>query len=137
MGREPWDPSLAGEGGFCEDVWALIGKQLRDIGAVRIRETRAGSGFDDTEVCFFSVSDKIIAIPYSPRDGPTCFIRDAEDAELSQYETWDTLWHVLGMDRHPDTFEGLNEYLAQFPTGFQEMIEFTGTCLVKYFAGIR
>jgi hypothetical protein len=124
-------------GGFCEDVRVLIGEELRDIGATHFKDTRAGSGMDETEACFFSASDKIIAIRYSARDGATCFIRDAGSAELSQYETWDTLWHVLDMDKNTETDEGLIEYLGMFPRGYQESIEFIGTCLVKNFGSAR
>ena len=122
---------------YCENVRALIGEDLRVIGATQIKDTRAGSGMDETEVCFFSASDDIIAIKYSVRDGSTCFIRDAESAELSQYETWDTLWHVLNMDKNIETDEGLFEYLQMFPQGYEESIKFIGTCLVKYFGRAR
>lgn len=124
-------------GGFCEDVRGLIGEELRVIGATHIKDTRSGSGMDETEVCFFSASDKIIAISYSVRDGATCSIRDAGSAELSQYETWDTLWHVLEMDKNADTDEGLIEYIGMFPHGYDEYIEFVGTCLAKYFGNTR
>ena len=120
-------------GEFYEDVKTLIGEQLRVIGATHIKDTCSGSGIDETEVCFFAAADKIIAIPHSVRDGATCFIRGAEGADLSQYETWDTLWHLLEMDKDSDSFEGLSEYIAMFPTDYDEYIEFMGDCLVKYF----
>ncbi len=124
-------------GEFHEDLSTLIGEELRIIGATHIKDTRSGSGMDKMKVCFFSASGKIIAIRYSPRDGATCFIRDAGSAELSQYETWDTLWHLLGMDKNTETDEGLMEYLEMFPEGYNAFIEFIGTCLVKYFGSIR
>lgn len=124
-------------GEFHKDVSTLIGEELRVIGATHIKDTHSGSGIDDTEVCFFSASDKIIAIRYSVRNGATCFIRDAGSAELSQYETWDTLWHLLEMDKNTDTDGGLMEYLEMFPEGHNEFIEFIGTCLVKYFGITR
>src|ERR687889_523289 len=113
---------------YCEDVRALIGEELCGIGATHIKDISSGSGLDKTEVCFFSVSDKIIAIRYSPRDGSTCFIREAETAELSQYETWDTLWQVLGMNKNIETDEGLDEYLEMFPQGYNDFIGFIRTC---------
>jgi hypothetical protein len=122
--------------GFCEDLRALIGEDFRVIGATYIQDTssKGESGFDDKTVCFFSASNKVIAISYSVRDGATCFIGDAESAELSQYETWDTLWHVLEMDKNTGTDEGLFEYLEMFPEGYKAFIEFIGSCLVKYFS---
>jgi hypothetical protein len=118
---------------YCEEIRALIGEDLRVIGATHIKETRSGSGRDKTEVCFFSAAGKIIAVTYSPRDNSACFIRDAEAAELSQYETWDTLWHLLDMDKNIETDEGLDEYLQMFPQGYENFVKFIGTCLVKYF----
>ena len=126
-------------GSFCDDVRALIGEDLRAIGATHVRDTRSGQGLDETHVCFFSASDKVIAIPFSPRDGAGCFIRDAESADLSQYETWDVLWHLLGMDKNLDfdTPETVGEYLNMFPKGHDELIKFIGTGLVNYFGSIR
>ncbi|HEV2798930.1 MAG TPA: hypothetical protein VGW12_00440 [Pyrinomonadaceae bacterium] len=126
-------------GNFCDDVRALIGEDLRAIGATHIRDARSEQGFDETQVCFFSASDKVIAIPFSPRDGATCFIRDAESADLSQYETWDALWHLLGMDKDLDfdVPESVVEYLNMFPKGHHESIKFIGTSLVNYFGSIR
>ena len=124
-------------GGFYEELWVLIGEELRDIGATQVKYTLAGDGFDKTEVCYFSASGKIIAISYSPRDGATCFISDAASAELSQHETWDTLWHLLDMDKNIETDEGLIEYIRMFPQGYEEFIQFMGTCLVKHFGNAR
>ncbi|HYE14098.1 MAG TPA: hypothetical protein VD968_06630 [Pyrinomonadaceae bacterium] len=120
-------------GGFCEEVGGLIGDELRVIGATPIQVTHSGSGFDEKEVCFFSAADKIIAVSYSPQDGATCFITGAGQAELSRHETWDSLWHALGMDNDTDTLEGMTAYLEMFPEGHEEFIKFIGTCLVKYF----
>ena len=53
---------------------------------------------------------------------------------MSQYETWQCLWHLLDMDKETDTLEGMDAYLAMFPTGRKEYLEFIGTCLVKYSA---
>lgn len=126
-------------GSFCEDVRALIGEQLRDIGAARIRDMQSGSGFDDKEVCFFSASGKVIAIMYSPRDGESCFIGEGGEAELTQYESWDSLWHVLGMDKDLDfdNPDSVAAYFNAFPKGHREFIEFIGDCLVEYFGSMR
>jgi hypothetical protein len=126
-------------GSFCDDVRALIGEDLRAIGATHIRDTRSGQGFDETQVCFFSASDKVIAISFSPRDDAAYFIREAESADLSQYETWDALWHLLGMDKDLDfdNPESVVEHLNMFPTGHEEFIKFIGTGLVNYFSSIR
>ena len=123
---------------FHEDVRALIGEELRVIGATHIQDSRSGIGMDEKEVCFFSVSNKIIAISYSPRDGATCFIGDAESPEFSQYETWNVLWRVLGMDKNLDFDipETVTEYLDKFPKGYDGLIKFIGTCLVKHFGAI-
>lgn len=122
---------------FCEDVRALLGDELRLIGATHIKDSRYGEGFDETDVCFFSAADKIIAIDYSSRDGTACFITSPESAELSQYEKWDGLWHLLKMDTDADTDEGLSAYLDMFPEGHEEFIKFIGTSLVKYFSNTR
>ena len=83
----------------CEEIQLDIGGALREIGATFLQHSRAGEGTSETNVCFYSVSDKIIAIRHAPRDGFTCFIGDASSAELSQYETWPTLWRHLGMTK--------------------------------------
>ena len=116
----------------CEEI-------QRDIGATFLQHSRAGEGTSETNVCFYSVSDKIIAISHASRDGFTCFIGDARSAELSQYEKWPTLWRCLGMDKNIDieTDEGLNEYLRKFPDDRTEYMEFMGTCLMKYFGQVR
>jgi hypothetical protein len=123
---------------FHEEVEGYIGGALRDIGATFIQHTRTGEGLRETNACFYSASDKIIAINHVPREGFACFIADARSAELSQHETWDTLWHVLGMDKNIDieTDEGLDEYLRMFPADAKEYMEFMGTCLVKYFGQV-
>ena len=122
---------------FCEHVRALIGDELRLIGATHIKDSRYGGGFDKTEVCFFSAADKIIAIDYSPRDGAACSISDAQSAELSQHKEWDGLWHLLKMDRDTDTDEGLSAYLEMFPKDHEEFLKFIGTSLVKYFSNTK
>jgi hypothetical protein len=124
-------------GEFSDEIKALIGKDLHAIDATHIIDTLSGSGFDKTEVSFFSASGKVIAIRYSPRDGATCYVRDAASAEFSRYETWDTLWHILGMDKNTDTDEGLVEYIRSFPHGYNEVIEYIGACLVKYFENTK
>ena len=124
-------------GSFCEDVKALIGEDLGVIGATHIRDTRSGQGLEEMQVCFFSASNKMIAISFSVRGGAACFIRDVESADLSRYETWDALWHLLGMDKNMDTPEGIAQYINMFPKGHKEFIEFIGTGLVKYFSNIR
>ena len=70
-------------GEFCEDVKRLIGEELRVVGATHIKDTTSGEGRDETEVCYFSTGHKIIAICYSPRDGATCFISNAESADVA------------------------------------------------------
>lgn len=122
---------------FREEVEGDIGGALREIGATFIKHTRTGEGLKETNACFYSASDKIIAINHVPREGFACFIGDARSAELSQHETWDTLWHLLGMDKNIDTDEGLDEYLRMFPSDHKEYMEFMGTCLVKYFGQLR
>ena len=124
---------------FREEVESYIGGALRDIGATFIRCTRTGEGWKETNACFYSASDKIIAINHIPREGFACFIGDARSAELSQHEKWDTLWHLLGMDKNIDinSDKGLDEYLRMFPSDFGEYMEFMGTCLVKYFGQVR
>lgn len=122
---------------FCEEIHGYIGGALRDIGATFIQHTRTGTGLKEKNVCFYSASGKIIAIDHAPRDGFTCFIGDASSAELSQYQTWDTLWRLLGMDKNIDTDEGLDEYIKMFPTDGREYMEYMGTCLVKYFGQVK
>ena len=122
---------------FCEYVRSLIGDELGLIGANHIKDSRYGEGFDGTEVCFFSVADKIIAIDYSPRDGAACSITDAQSAELSQHKEWDGLWHLLKMDTDTETDEGLSAYLEMFPDGHDEFLKFIGTSLVRYFSNIE
>ena len=122
---------------FYEEVQGDIGGALRDIAATFIQHTRTGEGWKETNVCFFSASDKIIAISHAPRDGFTCFIGDARSAELSQYETWPTLWRLLGMDKNIDADDGLAEYIRMFPSDGKEYMKFMGTCLVKYFGQVR
>lgn len=120
---------------FCEDVRAMLEGHLRAIGATHIRDTRSGSGFDEKQVCFFSASDKVIAINYSPRDGKSCFIGDGGAADLAQFETWESLWHLLGQDKDLD-FDNLDSvvaYIDTLPKGHREAIEYIGDCLVEYF----
>lgn len=126
-------------GSFCEDVRALIGEQLRAIGAAHIRETRSGGGLDEKQVCFFSAPGRVIAITYSPRDGEACFIGDEGAAELAQYETWDSLWHLLGHDKDLDfdNPDSVAAYIDAFPKGHREAIEYIGDCLVEYFGSAR
>lgn len=118
---------------FHEEIQGDIGGALHDIGATFIKHTLTGEGWRETNVCFYSTSGKIIAISHAPRDGFTCFIGDARSAELSQYETWDTLWRLLGMDKNIDADGGLDEYIGMFPSDPREYMKFMGTCLVKYF----
>jgi hypothetical protein len=121
---------------FRGEVEEYVGEALRDIGATFIEHTCTGEGWQETNACFYSASDKIIAINHVPREGFACFIGDARSAELSQHETWDTLWHLLGMDKNIDTDEGLDEYLRMFPSDHEEYMKFMGTCLVKYFGQV-
>jgi len=123
---------------FDEEIQGDIGGALREIGATFIKHTCTGEGWRETNVCFYSASDKIIAISHAPRDGFTCFIGDASSPDLSQYETWDTLWRHLGMDKNIDieTDEGLDEYIRMFPSDHKEYMEFMGTCLVKFFGQV-
>jgi len=120
-------------GEFADDVRRKIGDSLRVIGATHLKDTTSGVGIDETEVAFFAASGKIIAISHSVRDGATCFIGGAQGAEVSEYETWDTLWHLLEMDKNFDGPDGISEYIDMFPKGHDEYIEFMGSCLVKYF----
>ena len=124
---------------FREEVEGDIGGALREIGATFIKHTLTGEGWRETNVCFYSASNKIIAIDHIPREGFACFIGDASSAELSQYETWPTLWRRLGMDKNIDieTDEGLNEFIRMFPDDQTEYMKFMGTCLVKYFGRVR
>jgi hypothetical protein len=118
---------------WCEEIQADIGEHLRHIGATFLKHSLIGEGWQQADVCFYAASDKIIAISHAPRDGFTCFIGDAGSAELSQYETWPTLWHRLGMIKNIDTDEGLDECLRQFPDGYDDCMKFMGACLIKYF----
>lgn len=119
--------------GFQEEIEEYLGGALQVIGATLLKHTCEGDGLKETNVCFYSASDKIIAIRHKPRDGFTCYISEARSADLSQCETWDSLWHLLGMDKNADTDEGLDEYLRMFPEDTREYLRFMGDCLVKYF----
>lgn len=119
--------------GFQKEIEGYIGGALQEIGATFIKHTCTGEGLMKMNVCFYSASDKIIAINHRPRDGFTCFISDARSADLSQCETWDTLWHLLGLDPNTDTDEGLDEYLRKFPEDGEDYMKFMGACLLKYF----
>lgn len=123
---------------FCEEVRALIGERLRAIGATHVRDTRSGSGLDEKEVCLFSASGKLIAVTYSPRDGESCFIGEEGATESAHYETWDSLWHLLGQDKDLDFDkpETVAAYINSFPKGRREAVEYIGDCLVEYF-GVR
>ena len=124
---------------FCEEVKALIGEQLRAAGAVHIKNTQSGSGLDEKEVCFFAASGKVIAITYSPRDGESCFVGDSGADESTMYETWDSLWHLLGHDKDLDfnNLDSVVEYIRSFPKGHQDAIRYIGDCLVEYLDGVR
>lgn len=107
----------------------IIGDDLRSLNAVP-----AGNVANEVEeACFFRVQGRTVVIRYKVREGATCFVSGPGPADHSRYESWDTLWSVLGLDSNTDTDEGLDEYLEMFPTDHKEYIKFMGEKLKEYF----
>lgn len=115
--------------GFCDRIQAIIGPNLEDISANRLSEATV----DEESVCFYSVQDRIVAISYSLREFVGCNISPPNITDFTVYREWPSLWTCIGLDKNTDTPDGLRDYLALFPTRFDDFVEFIGKCLIKYF----
>lgn len=114
---------------FCKEVVEIIGDDLRSLNAVPAGKVET----EQVEVCFFRVRDRTVAIEYRIRDGAACYVSPPGLVDLSQYESWESLWSALGMTKDIDTDEGLTAYLRLFPNDHDEFMAFMGKSLVRYF----
>lgn len=112
----------------CGYVMQLIGPDLTALGASDFRQLK----LETEQVCLFSIGQRRIAVPYSPREGIACYVSLPGDSDDRNFRNWDTLWHVAGLPE-AENFEQLDQIIDRFPENTDEAVRLIGGTLREKF----
>ena len=105
-------------------ILKLIGSDLRALGATDFKESADGV----EEVFLFSIGDRRVAIPYSPRNGMAGYISEGKVTDDVMYVSWQTIYSFAGIPEAQD-FDQLDKIIDQLPDNNDDIIRFIGATL--------
>ena len=142
-----WESERGVATDFCSYLRERVGERLSALGfqEAECRQfgqelTGHGQMFAD-QVAFYGRKGQLIAISYSPGNGPSCWVGH-DGMDLAAHDQWPSLWHTLGMDAGVNLddpteadWEWLGEWLDEMPDGLDANVDLIVMKLAELPAG--